>query len=94
MATDLTPIRREMDYEDALAEVERLWRAKSGTPEGDHLDVLARLIDVCEAKHYPMDPPDPMEAIRFGMEQQGLTGKDLEPMIAPRLGRHHDTSAR
>ncbi len=84
MATDVKPIRSEADYEQALAEVERLWGAKSGTPEGDRLDVLATLIDVYEAQHHPMDPPDPVEAIRFRMEQQGLTRKDLEPMIGPR----------
>lgn len=84
MATDLKPIRSEADYERALAEVERLWGAKSGTPEGDRLDVLATLIDAYEAQHHPMDPPDPVEAIRFRMEQQGLTRKDLEPMIGPR----------
>lgn len=84
MATDLKPIRSEADYERALAEVERLWGARSGTPEGDRLDVLATLIDAYEARHHPMDPPDPVEAIRFRMEQQGLTRKDLEPMIGPR----------
>ena len=84
MATDLKPIRIEADYEAALAEVERLWGAKSGTPKGDRLDVLATLIEAYEAKHYPMDPPDPIEAIRFRMEQQGLTRKDLEPMIGNR----------
>lgn len=84
MATDLKPIRTEADYEDALTEVERLWGARAGTPAGDRLDVLATLIDAYEAKHYPMDPPDPVEAIRFRMEQQGLTRKDLEPMIGPR----------
>ncbi|MGN8119688.1 helix-turn-helix domain-containing protein [Labrys sp. 22185] len=84
MVTDLKPIRSEADYEAALAEVERLWGAKTGTPEGDRLDILATLIDVYEAKHHPMDPPDPVEAIRFRMEQQGLTRKDLEPMIGPR----------
>lgn len=84
MTADLKPIRSEADYEEALAEVERLWGAKSGTPEGDRLDVLATLIDAYEAKHHPMDPPDPIEAIRFRMEQQGLTRKDLEPMIGPR----------
>jgi HTH-type transcriptional regulator / antitoxin HigA len=84
MATELKPIRTEADYEAALAEVERLWGAKSGTPDGDHLDVLATLIDVYEEKHHPMDPPDPIEAIRFRMEQQGLTRRDLEPMIGPR----------
>ena len=84
MATNLKPIRSEADYEQALAEVERLWGAESGTLAGDRLDVLATLIDVYEAQHHPMDPPDPVEAIRFRMEQQGLTRKDLEPMIGPR----------
>ena len=84
MATELRPIRSEADYEAALEEAERLWGAKSGTPEGDRLDVLATLIEAYEAKHYPMDPPDPVEAIRFRMEQLGLTRKDLEPMIGPR----------
>ncbi len=81
---DLKPIRSAADHEAALAEVERLWGAKSGTPRGDRLDVLATLIEVYEAKHYPMDPPDPIEAIRFRMEQQGLTRKDLEPIFGTR----------
>ncbi len=84
MATELGPVRSEADYEAALEEAERLWGARSGTPEGDRLDVLATLIEVHEAKRYPMDPPDPVEAIRFRMEQLGLTRKDLEPMIGPR----------
>ncbi|WP_284943700.1 helix-turn-helix domain-containing protein [Acidisoma cladoniae] len=84
MATDLKPIRTEDDYETALTEVEHLWGAASGTPDGDRLDVLATLIEVYEIKHYPMDPPDPIDAIRFRMEQQGLTRKDLEPMIGTR----------
>jgi len=85
MATNsIKPIRTKADYEDALAEVEALWGAKAGTPKGDRLDVLATLIDVYEAEHYPMDPPDPIEAIKFRMEQQGLTRKDLEPLIGTR----------
>jgi HTH-type transcriptional regulator / antitoxin HigA len=84
MASELRPIRTETDYEAALAEVGRLWGAKSGTPTGDRLDVLVTLIEAYEDKHYPMDPPDPIEAIRFRMEQQGLTRKDLEPMIGTR----------
>jgi HTH-type transcriptional regulator/antitoxin HigA len=84
MRKDLKPIRTEADYEQALAEVERLWGAKSGTPDGDRLDILATLIDAYETEHEPMDPPDPIEAIRFRMEQQGLTRKDLEPMIGTR----------
>ena len=84
MKNELKPIRSEEDYERSLAEVERLWGAKSGTRDGDRLDVLATLIDAYEARHYPMDPPDPIEAIKFRMDQQGLTRKDLEPIIGTR----------
>lgn len=84
MATDVKPIRSEADYEAALAEIERLWGAKAGTPKGDRLDVLATLIDVYEAEHYPMVPPDPVEAIKFRMEQQGLTRRDMEDIIGTR----------
>ncbi|HYA04651.1 MAG TPA: helix-turn-helix domain-containing protein [Xanthobacteraceae bacterium] len=84
MKNELKPIRTKADYEKALAEVKRLWGAKGGTPEGDRLDVLATLIDAYEAEHYPMDPPDPIEAIKFRMEQQGLSRKDLEPLIGTR----------
>ncbi len=81
---EVKPIRSAADYRKALAEVERLWGAKGGTPEGDRLDVLATLIDAYETQHYPLDPPDPIEAIKFRMEQQGLTRKDLEPLIGTR----------
>ena len=84
MATEMKPIRTEADYEAAMAEVAALWGAASGTPKGDRLDVLATLIDVYEAKHHAMDPPDPVEAIEFRMEQQGLTRKDLEDIIGTR----------
>ncbi len=84
MADELRPIRSEADYEAALEEIERLWGAASGTPEGDRLDVLATLVEAYELRRYPMDAPDPIEAIRFRMEQQGLGRKDLEPMIGSR----------
>jgi HTH-type transcriptional regulator / antitoxin HigA len=84
MTSEVKPIRTKRDYEVALKEVEKLWGAKSGTLAGDRLDVLATLIDAYEAAHYPMDPPDPIEAIKFRMEQQGLTRKDLEPLIGTR----------
>ncbi len=76
MATELKPIRSETDHDEALDEIERLWGAKSGTPDGDRLNVLATLVEVYEAEHHPMDPPDPIEATRFRMWQQGLTRKD------------------
>jgi HTH-type transcriptional regulator / antitoxin HigA len=82
--TEIKPIRTEKDYEAALVTVERLWGAELGTPTGDRLDVLATLIDAYEAEHFPIDPPDPIEAIRFRMEQQGLSRKDLEPLIGTR----------
>ena len=84
MATDVKPIRSAADHRAAMAEVKRLWGAKNGTPNGDRLDVLATLIDVDEAQHEPIDRPDPIEAIRFRMEQQGLTRKDLEPLLGTR----------
>jgi HTH-type transcriptional regulator/antitoxin HigA len=84
MATEVRPIRTKRDHEAALKEIERLWGAKAGTPEGDRLDVLATLVDAYEAEHYPMDPPDPIEAIKFRMEQQGLTRRDLEEIIGTR----------
>jgi HTH-type transcriptional regulator/antitoxin HigA len=84
MATELKPIRSGADYDAAMEEVAALWGAKSGTPEGDRLDVLATLIDAYEAKHHAMDAPDPVEAIKFRMEQQGLTRRDLEGVIGTR----------
>lgn len=84
MATDIRPIRTDEDHEAALEEVANLWGAASGTAQGDRLDVLATLIDAYEARRHPMDPPDPIEAIKFRMEQQGLTRKDLEEIIGTR----------
>lgn len=84
MATELKPIRSEADYDAAMEEVAALWGAKSGTTDGDRLDVLATLIDAYEAKHQAMDAPDPVEAIKFRMEQQGLTRRDLEGVIGTR----------
>jgi HTH-type transcriptional regulator/antitoxin HigA len=85
MAGEVKPIRTKRDYEAALKEVERLWGAKTGTRDGDRLDVLATLIDAYETEHYPTDPPDPIEAIKFRMEQQGLTRRDLEEIIGTRI---------
>jgi HTH-type transcriptional regulator / antitoxin HigA len=84
MTVELKPIRTEDDYDAALVEFGRLWGAKSGSREGDRLDILATLIDAYEALNHPIDPPDPIDAIRFRMEQQGVTRKDLEPMIGTR----------
>ncbi len=78
------PIRTEADYQAALADLEMVWGARSGTIEGDRLDVLATLIDAYESEHQPINPPDPIEAIKFRMEQQGLTRRDLEGIIGTR----------
>jgi len=81
---NLKPIRGKADYEAAMAEIERLWGARSGTPEGDRIDILATLVDAYENEHYPIDPPDPIEAIKFRMEQRGLTRKDLADILGSR----------
>lgn len=78
---DIKPIRTKADYRAALKAVESLMGAKARTPEGDRLDVLVTLIEGYERQHFPMDLPDAVEAIKFRMEQQGLTPKDLEPLI-------------
>jgi HTH-type transcriptional regulator / antitoxin HigA len=78
---DIKPIRTKADYKAALKAVESLMSARARTPEGDRLDLLVTLIEAYEREHFPMDLPDAVEAIKFRMEQQGLTPKDLEPMI-------------
>jgi HTH-type transcriptional regulator / antitoxin HigA len=80
---EIRPVRTKADYKAALKEISALMEADPapGTAEGDRLDVLATLVQVYEAKHVPIDPPDPVEAIRFRMEQDGLTVKDLEPLL-------------
>jgi HTH-type transcriptional regulator / antitoxin HigA len=78
------PIKTEADYDAALARAAELMDAEEGTREADELDVLATLIEAYEDKHYPMGQSDPIEAIEARMEQQGLTRKDLEPMIGTR----------
>jgi HTH-type transcriptional regulator / antitoxin HigA len=78
---DIKPIKTEVDYRAALKEIESLMVAEADTPEGDHLDVLVTLVEAYERKHYALDLPDPVEAIKFIMDQRGLTVKDLEPMI-------------
>jgi HTH-type transcriptional regulator / antitoxin HigA len=83
-AMQIHPIKSEEDYERAVARIGQLMSAAPETAEGDELDVLATLVDAYEAKHYGMDAPDPVAAIQFRMEQQGLTRKDLEPMIGSR----------
>jgi len=78
---DIKPIRTKADYRAALKDVESLMTAKANTPEGDRLDVLATLIEAYERAHFPMDLPDAVDAIKFRMEQSGLTVEDLEPVI-------------
>lgn len=77
----ITPIRTEREYAAALAEVDKLWDAKPNTPAADRLEVLTTLVEAYEAAHWPVDPPDPIDAILFRMEQQGLTRRDLEPYL-------------
>ncbi|MGK5020758.1 helix-turn-helix domain-containing protein [Janthinobacterium sp. LB2P10] len=86
---DIKPIRTEDDYRAALRDVESLMSAEFGTPDGDRLDVLATLVEAYEARHFPMELPSPIDAIKFSMEQKGLAPKDLEPLIG-RLNRVYE----
>jgi len=78
---NIQAIKTDADYRETLKEIENLMMAESDTPEGEKLDVLVTLVEAYERKHYPLDLPDPVEAIKFEMEQKCLTVKDLEPMI-------------
>jgi HTH-type transcriptional regulator/antitoxin HigA len=78
---DIKPIKTAKDYRATLREIEGLMQAKANSPEGDRLDVLVTLVEAYERRHYPMELPDAVEAIRFRMEQQGLTVDDLATVI-------------
>jgi HTH-type transcriptional regulator/antitoxin HigA len=78
------PIRAEADHDAAVARIAELMGARPDTAEGEELDILATLVDAYEAKHHAIDRPDPIAAIQFRMEQQGLTRKNLEPLIGSR----------
>lgn len=86
---NIKPIKTKADYRAALKDVEALMGAKANTADGERLDVLVTLIEAYERKHFPLELPDPVEAIKFQMEQKGLTPKDLEPMIG-RLNRVYE----
>lgn len=83
---DIRPIRTETDYESALREIEPYFdqEPEPGSPEADRFDVLAALIEAYEREHWPIDPPDPVEAIRYCMEQQGYTQSDLATLLGSR----------
>jgi HTH-type transcriptional regulator / antitoxin HigA len=70
---EINPIKNKRDYRRTLKEIEALMHARRNTPEGDRLDVLVTLVEAWEARHYPLDLPDPIAAIRYHMEQRGLT---------------------
>lgn len=78
---DILPIRNKKNLKKALARIDEIIDSKPGTPEYDELDVLSTLVEAYEDKHYPIDPPDPVEAIKFRMEQKGLKQVDLAPLM-------------
>lgn len=77
-------VRTEVEYDAALRDIDALMDARTGTPDGDRLEVLVTLVQAYETRHHPVSPPDPIDAIRFRMEQVGLTPRDLEPYIGSR----------
>ena len=81
---ELLPIRTKRDYDAALKQAEAWWDAPANSTDGKRLDVLTLLIADYEARHFPMEPPDPVEFLLFIMEQRGLSRKDLEPYIGSR----------
>ena len=90
---EIKPIRTKADHRAALKEIETLMSARPRTPGGERLDVLVTLVEAWEKKHYPMALPDPVEAIKFRMEQSGLAPKDLVPTIG-QLNRVYEVLSR
>ena len=80
----IKPIKTERDYHKALKEIEGLWDAKPNSPKGDRLEVLVTLVEAYEQKHFKVEPPDPVEAIKFRMDQLGLKPSDLAKMLGGR----------
>ena len=80
----IKPIRTRKDHEQAVKEIERLWGARKESEDGDKLEILVTLVSAYDDEHYPIDPPDPIDAIRFRMEQMGLKRSDLEPVLGSR----------
>jgi HTH-type transcriptional regulator/antitoxin HigA len=80
----IKPIKTERDYQKALKEIKRLWDVKPNSPKGDRLEVLVTLVEAYERKHYKVEPPDPVEAIKFRMEQLGLKSSDLAKILGGR----------
>jgi HTH-type transcriptional regulator/antitoxin HigA len=89
----ITPIRTKADHKAALKTIESLMHAKANSPEGDRLDILVTLVEAYERAHFPMDLPDAVDAIKFRMEQSGLTPADLEPVIG-RMNRVYEVLSR
>ena len=80
----LKPIKTDVDHKAALLEIERLWGAEEGTSDGDRLEILTTLVEAYEEANFPMDLPDPIEAIKFRLEQQGEDKKALIGIIGNR----------
>jgi HTH-type transcriptional regulator / antitoxin HigA len=91
---DVAPIKTQRDYRTAQKHVEGLMRAKRGTAEGDRLDVLVTLVEAWERQRYPFDFPDPIEAIKYHMDQKGLQPRDLIPFIGSRNRVHEVLNRR
>jgi HTH-type transcriptional regulator/antitoxin HigA len=93
-AMDIAPIKSRRDYQRMLKDIEGLMNAKRNTPDGDRLDILVTLVEAWERKHYALDLPDPVEAIRYHMDQNDLQPRDLIPFIGSRNRVHEVLNRR
>ena len=97
---EIRPIKTENDYNESIKRIEELWGSKKDSPQGDELDLLITLVESYELKHYPIAPPDPVEAILFRMEQMGMTKTDLakylgsQSRVSEILGRKRKLTLR
>jgi len=91
---EVKPVRNDADHRKALREIERIWGAKQGTRRGDRLEVLTTLVEAYENRRFPIDPPDPLDAIRFRLAQQGMDTRALIGTIGSRSRVHEVMSGK
>ena len=88
------PIRTEQEYQATLARIRAIFHAEEGTPEGDELDSLVDLVEGYEAEHYPIDPPSPLAAIEYFLDQRGATLGILTPIVGSNTKSTQESSAK
>ena len=91
---EIRPIKTKEDYENSLKKVNQLWGSEEDTPDGDEFEILFTLVEAYETAHFPISKPDPIEAIKFRLDQLGLSEKELTKILGSRSRKHDILSGK